>query len=56
MDEQTNGHNNQSLVSRLDIIYIFPAGYNVHCIIGRDVLQYGTLNYDGPTKTFSFTF
>ncbi len=29
MDEQTNGHDNQPPVSRLDIIYIFQA-YNRH--------------------------
>ncbi len=32
------------------------ANGRIKCLIGRDILQYGVLTYDGPANTFSLKF
>ena len=34
----------------------WPDTWNIHCFIGRDVLQHGLLIYNGMTNMFSLIF
>jgi len=31
-------------------------GQNIQCLLGRDLLAYGLLVYNGPTNTFTLAF
>jgi hypothetical protein len=39
-----------------EVPYIIRPRVRVKCCIGRDILQYGLLTYDGPNHTLSLKF
>ena len=43
-------------VQAAEVPYMLQPYARLKCRIGRDILQFGILNYDGPTNTFSLKF
>jgi len=43
-------------VNAVEVPYLIRPKVRIKCLIGRDILQYGVLNYDGPANTFSLNF
>jgi hypothetical protein len=43
-------------VTAVEVPYMMRPHARIKCFIGRDILQFGILNYDGPASTFSLKF
>jgi hypothetical protein len=43
-------------VSAVEVPYMLRPKKRIKCLIGRDILQYSVLSYDGPNNTFSLKF
>jgi len=43
-------------VVAVEVPYMLRPKARIRCLIGRDILQYGVLNYNGPANTFSLDF
>ena len=43
-------------VNAVEVPYLIRPKVRIKCLIGRDILQHGVLNYDGPANTFSLNF
>jgi hypothetical protein len=43
-------------VTAIEVPYMLRPHARIKCLVGRDILQYSTLNYNGPNNTFSLKF
>jgi hypothetical protein len=43
-------------ISAVEVPYMIRPQKRIKCLIGRDIMQYGTLLYSGPANTFSLRF
>jgi len=43
-------------ITAVEVPYMLRPKQRIKCLIGRDILQYGTLHYDGRANTFSLLF
>ena len=43
-------------ISAVEVPYMIRPQKRIRCLIGRDILQFGTLLYSGPANTFSLRF
>lgn len=43
-------------VNVIEVPYMMRHHARIKCLIGRDILQYSTLNYNGQANTFSLVF